>query len=75
MHGEMMMGFSPLGDARKRGGTMLTFKQFLSQQDDNIDDQEAIQLYAEYKADFKKQQLHQFFNDHKEEDWSAIQAT
>lgn len=64
-----MMGFSPVGDAHKRGGTMLTFKQFLSQQDDNIDDQEAIRVYAEYKADFKKQQLHQFFNDHKEEDW------
>ncbi len=66
---DMMMGFTAMGDSRQRGSTLLTFKQFLTQQDDNIDDEEAIKLYHEYKADFKKKQLHQFFNDHKEEDW------
>lgn len=65
----MMMGFNPMADSRQRGSTLLTFKQFLTQQDDNIDDTEAIRLYHEYKADYKKKQLHQFFNDHKEEDW------
>lgn len=65
----MMIGFNPMADSRQRGSTLLTFKQFLSQQDDNIDDAEAIRLYHEYKADYKKKQLHQFFNDHKEEDW------
>ncbi len=63
-----MIGF-PGGDARQRGSALLTFKQFLVQQDDSIDDKEAIRLYHEYKEDFKKKQLHQFFNDHKEEDW------
>ena len=69
MPGEMMIGFNTMGDSRQRGSTFLTFKQFLAQQDDSIDDMEAIRLYHDYKADFRKKQLHQFFNDHKEEDW------
>jgi hypothetical protein len=69
--GEMLMGYSPglHGDSRQRGNAFLTFKQFLAQQDDGIDDTEAVRLYQEYKTDFKKKQLHQFFNDHKEEEW------
>ncbi|KAL5013560.1 hypothetical protein ScPMuIL_007830 [Solemya velum] len=48
---------------------MLTFKQFLSQQDDSISDQDAIKKYNEYKLDFKKQQVNEFFLAHKEEEW------
>ena len=48
---------------------MLSFKQFLTQQDDSIDEGEAIQLYQEYKSDFKRKQITDFFDEHKEEDW------
>lgn len=49
--------------------SMLSFKQFLAQQDDSIDEGEAIQLYQEYKSDFKRKQITDFFDEHKEEDW------
>jgi hypothetical protein len=48
---------------------MLSFKQFLAQQDDSIDEGQAIQLYQEYKSDFKRKQITDFFDEHKEEDW------
>jgi hypothetical protein len=47
---------------------MLSFKQFLAQQDDSIDEGQAIQLYQEYKSDFKRKQITDFFDEHKEED-------
>lgn len=48
---------------------MLSFKQFLAQQDDTIDEGQAIQLYQEYKSDFKRKQITDFFDEHKDEDW------
>lgn len=48
---------------------MLTFKQFLSQQDDSIDEDDAIAGYNEYKAEFKRKQVDEFFDNHKDEDW------
>ncbi|XP_042147817.1 serrate RNA effector molecule homolog isoform X3 [Ixodes scapularis] len=48
---------------------MMTFKQFLGSQDDGIDDQEAVRKYNEYKMDFRRQQLNEFFVNHKEEEW------
>lgn len=48
---------------------MLSFKQFLAQQDDNIDESEAIAAYNEYKTEFKRKQMEEFFEEHKEEDW------
>lgn len=48
---------------------MLTFKQFLASQDDGIDDQDAVKKYADYKTDFKRLQLEEFFKAHKEEEW------
>ena len=48
---------------------MMTFKSFLAQQDDNIMDEEAIRKFNEYKLDFKKQQINEFFLQHKEEEW------
>ncbi|KAL5493110.1 hypothetical protein EMCRGX_G014236 [Ephydatia muelleri] len=47
---------------------MLTFKQFLGMQDDTIDDKEAIQKYNEYKTEFRRKQISEFFEVHKEED-------
>jgi hypothetical protein len=46
-----------------------SFKQFLQQQDDSISDEEAIRRYNEYKVDFKKTQINNFFLEHKEEEW------
>ncbi|XP_055954271.1 serrate RNA effector molecule homolog isoform X2 [Patella vulgata] len=51
---------------------MMTFKQFLSQQDDNIDDQLAIKKYNEYKIEYKRQQISEFFLQHKEEEWFKL---
>ncbi|OQR68743.1 serrate RNA effector moleculeB-like [Tropilaelaps mercedesae] len=51
---------------------MLTFKQFLANQDDCIDDQDAVKKYADYKTDFKRQQLEEFFKTHKDEEWFRL---
>nr|KAG5701269.1 hypothetical protein BaRGS_020631 [Batillaria attramentaria] len=48
---------------------MLTFKLFLQQQDDTIGEEDAIKRYNEYKIDFKRQQISEFFLAHKEEEW------
>ena len=50
---------------------LMSFKQFLASQDDNITDEEAIRRFNEYKMDFKKKQLNEFFDAHKEEEWWA----
>ena len=47
----------------------LSFKMFLQQQDDNISDEEAIKRYNEYKVEFKRTQISNFFLEHKEEEW------
>lgn len=48
---------------------MMTLKQFLATQDDSISDSEAILKYNEYKLEFKRQQLNEFFVAHKDEEW------
>lgn len=48
---------------------MLTLKQFLATQDDSISDSDAITKYNEYKQDFRRQQLNEFFVTHKDEEW------
>lgn len=48
---------------------MMSFKAFLGTQDDSISDEEAIKKYAEYKLEFKRQQLNEFFVTHKDEEW------
>jgi hypothetical protein len=48
---------------------MMTLKQFLATQDDSISDNDAIQKYNEYKLEFKRQQLNEFFVAHKDEEW------
>jgi len=49
--------------------TMLTFKAFLQTQDDSITDEEALEKYGEYKLEFQRQQLNEFFVTHKVEEW------
>ncbi|VDK45567.1 unnamed protein product [Anisakis simplex] len=51
---------------------MMTFKKFLSCQDDQITDEEAIAKYSEYKMEFKRQELRKFFNAHKDEQWFRL---
>lgn len=48
---------------------MLTFKQYLATQDDSVDDMEAVRKYNEYKNDFRRQQISDFFAAHKDEEW------
>lgn len=48
---------------------MMSFKAFLQSQDDTITDEEAMAKYNEYKLDFKRQQLNEFFVAHKDEEW------
>ena len=48
---------------------MLTFKQFLNSQADDIEDMEAVRKYQEYKLEFRKTQIATFFTTHKDEEW------
>ena len=48
---------------------MMTFKAFLGTQEDSITDEEAIKRYNEYKLEFRRQQLNEFFIAHKDEEW------
>jgi len=48
---------------------MLNLKQFLDTQDENISDSEVMRKYTEYKTDFKRQQLNEFFVANKDEEW------
>ena len=59
----------PPGPPGSKRPPMLTFKHFLSQQDDNIDEAQAIHSYNDYKVDFKRRQISEFFDNHKEGDW------
>ena len=51
------------------GPVMLTFKQFLNTQSDDIEDMEAVRKYQEYKLEFRKTQIADFFTSHKDEEW------
>merc|ERR1712111_35836 len=51
---------------------MMSFKAFLATQDDTISDEDAIKKYADYKLEFKRQQLNEFFVSHKDEEWFKL---
>lgn len=51
---------------------MMSFKQFLNAQDDSIGDEEAFKKYQEYKLEFRKTQMSDFFQQHKEEEWYVV---
>ncbi|GAB0094430.1 SERRATE_Ars2_N domain-containing protein [Sergentomyia squamirostris] len=51
---------------------MMTLKQFLATQDDSISDSDAITKYNDYKLEFKRQQLNEFFVVHKDEEWFKL---
>jgi len=56
-------------DSHGGSQSFLSFKAWLSNQDDSISDQDALAKYAEYKQEFKRQQLNEFFVSHREEEW------
>merc|ERR1712204_71953 len=45
---------------------------YLGTQDDSISDEDAVKKYAEYKLEFKRQQLNEFFVSHKDEEWLKL---
>ena len=59
----------PAPQSSHQAPAMMTFKQFLNAQDDNIGDEEAFHKYQEYKLEFRKTQMSDFFQQHKEEEW------
>ena len=65
----------PKGREREQEGfqpAMMTFKAFLATQDDTITDDEAMRKYGEYKMEFRRQQLNEFFVSHKENEWFRL---
>ncbi|KAJ8338127.1 hypothetical protein SKAU_G00370930 [Synaphobranchus kaupii] len=48
---------------------MKSFKEFLLSLDDSVNETEAVKRYNDYKLDFRKQQMQDFFLAHKEEEW------
>lgn len=48
---------------------MKSFKEFLLSLDDSVDETEAVKRYNEYKIDFRRQQMQEFFLAHKDEEW------
>ena len=49
---------------------LMSFRQYiLERSDDSISDEEALKRYNEYKTNFRRDQILNFFNEHKEEDW------
>ncbi|KAM9827766.1 serrate RNA effector molecule homolog B-like [Neosynchiropus ocellatus] len=49
--------------------TMRSFKEFLLSMEDSVDETEAVKRYNQYKLDFRRQQLQDFFLQHKEQEW------
>jgi len=47
----------------------MSLKQFIAAQDENITDSEATKRYAAYRAEFRRQQINEFFTQHKDEEW------
>ncbi|XP_064834264.1 serrate RNA effector molecule homolog isoform X2 [Oncorhynchus masou masou] len=48
---------------------MKSFKEFLLSLDDSVDETEAVKRYNDYKIDFRRQQMQDFFLAHKDEEW------
>lgn len=51
---------------------MKSFKEFLLSLDDSVDETEAVKRYNEYKIDFRRQQMQDFFLAHKDEEWYGL---
>jgi len=47
----------------------MSFKEFVLKQDDDISEDEVTERYREYKIEFKRTQINDFFVLHKDEEW------
>ncbi|VEN33580.1 unnamed protein product [Callosobruchus maculatus] len=63
---------SSAGQMEGQQPPMMSFKAFLATQDDNISDSEAIEKYNDYKLEFQRQQLNEFFVAHKDDEWFRL---
>jgi len=68
-HATAGTGASRLDELGPTQPPMMTFKAFMEQCDDSISEEEALRKYSDYKLEFKRQQLNEFFVNHKEEEW------
>lgn len=44
-------------------------QEFLLNMEDSVDETEAVKRYNQYKLDFRRQQLQEFFFQHKDQEW------
>lgn len=51
---------------------MKNFREFLLSLDESVDEMEAVKRYNEYKIDFRRQQMQDFFLAHKDEEWYEL---
>ncbi|XP_014677662.1 PREDICTED: serrate RNA effector molecule homolog [Priapulus caudatus] len=51
---------------------LMSFKQFVLAQEDDVDDEIAVQRYKDYKIEHRRQQLSEFFVAHKDEEWFKV---
>lgn len=57
----------PHGD--EDGKRLMSFKEFILSQSNDINEQEALDRYTEYKTDFTRRLIDKFFKEHQEEEW------
>lgn len=48
---------------------LMSFKEFILSQSNDINEQEALARYSDYKSDFTRRQIDKFFKEHQEEEW------
>lgn len=48
---------------------LISFKEFVANQPDSVEEDQACKSYNEYKLNFKRKQLARFFEQHKDEEW------
>lgn len=51
------------------GKRLMSFKEFILNQSNDINEQEALTRYSEYKTEFTRRQIDKFFKEHQEEEW------
>lgn len=47
----------------------MRLQEFLLNMEDSVDETESVKRYNQYKLDFRRQQLQDFFLQHKEQEW------
>lgn len=65
--GPHLVSGNPHGD--EDGKRLMSFKEFIIAQSNDIQEQEALARYSDYKTDFTRRQIDKFFKEHQEEEW------